>query len=69
MDDWKEQDLEEDWRNAILKEAAGGPRAKQIADRLPAYRLPTSSQKRTPAQRKKRKRKRKATQASRRRNR
>jgi len=58
-----------DWREAILREAAGGPRAKQIADQLPAYLSPGPRKKYTASQRKKRKRKRKAAKASRKHNR
>lgn len=58
-----------DWRESVLREAAGGPRAKQVADRLPAYSLPGPRKKYSTQAKRKRKRKRKAAQASRRRNR
>jgi len=67
--DWKGPDLEEDWRNAILKKAAGRPRAKQIADRLPAYLSPGPRKKYSTREKKRRKGKRRMAQASRRHNR
>ena len=60
--------LTDEQKTAILAEAAGGPRAKQIADHLPAWRVRVPT-KRAPAQRKKRKAKRKRTSASRKKNR
>ena len=59
----------DDWREAILKEAAGGPKAKQVADRLPAYMQPGPKARRSPSGWKKRKARRKMARASRRRNR
>jgi len=61
--------IDEETKAAILREAAGEPRTKRIADSFPAWRIPGPRKKRTSAERRKRKAKRKRAKKARRRSR